>query len=82
MADKSTSTGFWERVLVSVQMKLSWDTSPGLNTAHPWREAALPVAPIYEMCRAPFLSSCLFSFVGGLVYLNGGIFLCQFDYFI
>lgn len=49
---------------------------PGLDIAHPWREAILPVAPIYYICRTPFLSLCLFSFVGGLVYLNGGVCSC------
>lgn len=56
--------------------RFSWDTRPGLNIAHLWREAVLPVAPVYYICRAPFLSFCLFACVGGLVYLNGGVFSC------
>lgn len=51
-----------------------WETKPGVNIVDPWREAILPVATIYYICRTPFLSLCLFSFVGGLVYLKGGVF--------
>lgn len=56
--------------------RFSWDTRPGLNIAHLWRGAVLLVAPMCYICRAPFLSFCLFTFVGGLVYLNGGGFSC------
>lgn len=62
--------------------EVSWEMRPGLNIACHWREAILPVAHVYYICRTPFLSLCLFSFVGGLVYLNGGVFSCQFDCFI
>lgn len=54
--------------------RFSWDTRPGLNIAHLWREAVLPVAPMYYIGRAPFFNFSLFAFVGGLVYLNGGVY--------
>lgn len=56
--------------------KLPWYVRPGLYIAHPWREAVLPVAPVYYICRAPFLNLCLFAFMAGLVYLNGDVFSC------